>query len=274
MTSDNPQENCNPPSGQRQSNEHADSTEKKIASRVTELESPIARNKCHEPCKAKKHWLDYATFAVEILGLVGLAVYAFLTYGIWCANKKSADAAKTAAEAAVLQVGIAGRSLDATVTQFKLDQRAWVAVTSVEGTPEIGQFWTIKASARNTGKTFAEEFRGTLNAEPLKTGKLPNFAEKERVSSQKRVATLGVIPPDGILVQGTDPKTPLSKPEMEMFTSGQFSEFVYGMLTYKDVFGCSHWTKYCYQFTKTENSNNPQWILCSQYNEADTGTCH
>lgn len=167
---------------------------------------------------------------MEGFGLFVLVVYTIATILIWCANKRAADAAKTAADAAVSQVGIAGKSLDATVTQFKLDQRAWVAITSVEGTPEIGQFWTIKASAKNTGKTFAEEFRGTMNAEPLKIGKIPNFAEKERVSSQKRVATLGVIPPNGTLIQGTDPKTPLSKPEMDMFTSGQFSEFLYGVL--------------------------------------------
>jgi hypothetical protein len=50
--------------------------------------------------KPKKHWLDYATFGVEILGLAGLAIYACLTRGIYTETQKAANAAKNAADTA------------------------------------------------------------------------------------------------------------------------------------------------------------------------------
>jgi hypothetical protein len=78
-------------------------------------------------CKTEKNWWDKRKPFVEIGGVVLLAAYTCFTILMYFANKKAADAAKTAADAAVMRVGIAGRSLDATIQQFHLEQRAWLS---------------------------------------------------------------------------------------------------------------------------------------------------
>jgi hypothetical protein len=75
---------------------------------------------------ASRDSIDKITLCLEGFGLVVLCVYTVFTALMYCANRDAADAAKTAADAAVKQVVIAGKSLDATIAQFQLDQRAWI----------------------------------------------------------------------------------------------------------------------------------------------------
>jgi hypothetical protein len=52
------------------------------------------------PSENQKHWLDYVTFGLELLGLLVLGIYASYTIKIYCANKQAADAATSAADTA------------------------------------------------------------------------------------------------------------------------------------------------------------------------------
>jgi len=99
MTIDDSQKNSNSPTQCGKSNESPNRTEAEVPPRSTEPKPPVSKDECRKSCNTKKHWLDYATFVIEILGLFGLATYAVLTFGIWCANKTAAIAAKGANEA-------------------------------------------------------------------------------------------------------------------------------------------------------------------------------
>jgi hypothetical protein len=76
-------------------------------------DSPPAPPKEKYSRKKCRNCLDIARFVVEVFGLVGLIVYAVLTYFMYCENRDAADAAKSAAKTA-------GKQLDA----FKNTERA------------------------------------------------------------------------------------------------------------------------------------------------------
>jgi len=72
------------------------------------------------------------------------------------AQKEIAQNALTASQQSV------DKSLGATIDNFHLDQRAWVAAIDVRGIPELDKPWEIVVTGKNTGKTFARKFQTLL----------------------------------------------------------------------------------------------------------------
>jgi hypothetical protein len=247
MNSDDPQENSSPPTEQRQPDEHTDSAKTQITPRVTELESPIARNKCRESCKANKHWLDYATFVIEILGLLGLAIYAFLTYGIWCANKKIAKDTHQS-------VVNADRS-------FKVDERAWVApiITAIRSEPaKKGNGTIFVVPFSNTGKTFALHVHAWIN----RTAN-PNQVGDDR---NDPAAPWILLAPGGVGNTSTA-DFPIAPSDVQSIKNG-LRVYVYGTIWYRDIFRKDqrdHWTQFCIYPGPDLKSFGP----CDRHNEAD-----
>lgn len=137
MAADNPQENGDPVTGERQSDNDSSHTKPKVTAAGTEFKPPIPASQNHKTCKERKHWLDYATFGAEILGLLGLGIYAYLTYGIWCANK-------TATQQMTAQTTLLGKQLEATQG----------AVIKLERTPDLNGPG-ILIRIKNEGQTIA-----------------------------------------------------------------------------------------------------------------------
>ncbi len=80
--------------------EREDSQNKRVNAVPSESDSPPApANKKYSGKKCRK-CLDIARFVVETLALIGLVVYACLTYLMYCETKKAANAAKSAADTA------------------------------------------------------------------------------------------------------------------------------------------------------------------------------
>lgn len=103
----------------------------------------------------RKHWLDYATFGVEVLGFLGLAVYCVLNLGILRANR---DAVKTAQEANRL-------TIEAT--------RARLTVTSHGFANPIGEKGiTSVYLIQNVGKSTA--YYGLSEATPVIWNRFPD----------------------------------------------------------------------------------------------------
>ena len=51
--------------------------------------------------------------------------------------------------------------------------------------------------------------------------------------------------------------------------NGEYVVTVFGRIKYEDIFGCAHWTTFCFRYAK-ENS----WYAYSDYyNEADDNRC-
>jgi hypothetical protein len=93
-------DNQDSPSGESQSSDQPSKAETQAADIASKLEPPPSEPKHPETCDEKKHWLDYVTFGLELVGLIVLCTYAAYTIKIYYANQSSADAAKSAAETA------------------------------------------------------------------------------------------------------------------------------------------------------------------------------
>jgi len=195
VTSENPQENSSAPSEQRPTDEHSNRSQAEVFSRRTESEPPVAKHHYHKPCKAEKHWLDYATFVVEIFGLGGLGIYAALTYGIYCASHRAAQAAHdTLTEIQkqypeiVKSAGAARDSADTARQSLDSVERAYVVFDNIRfATVEetlSGQKNVLQFNARwqNSGNTPASPAIQKFSAESLDRDE-PNeeqFAGKEK----------------------------------------------------------------------------------------------
>jgi hypothetical protein len=139
--------------GQNQAAQQPEKPQAQIAHSRAELKPPPPKPECKHPCKEKKHWLDYVTFGLELLGLIVLCIYAAYTIKIYCANKKAADAAKSAADTAA--------------SQLELAERPWIdANISIDGPFEFnvnGANVHLKFTLRNTGHSPAQ----SINIYPL-----------------------------------------------------------------------------------------------------------
>jgi hypothetical protein len=111
MTSDSEPSRQNGPTinADQEAERQANSSDEQILSATAKPEMPPANCPCCGPHKGKKHWIDYATVILEIVGLVVLCVYAGYTIKIYCANKKAADAAKSAADTARQALEVSNR---------------------------------------------------------------------------------------------------------------------------------------------------------------------
>jgi hypothetical protein len=100
MSLENSEENPDSRGEQENPDDKQGKPEQQISAKSAEPGMPPSTTNGKESNRCKKHWIEYATFGVEVLGLIGLVIYALLTYGIYCASKNSADAAKSAANTA------------------------------------------------------------------------------------------------------------------------------------------------------------------------------
>lgn len=217
-------------------------------------------------------WVEGAQLAVNgvlaIVGIIALCIYGG-QLGVMHGQleeikkqypqlQKSADAARDGVNQA--QAG------------SRLDQRAWVSMVETAGKPEVNQPFIVTVRARNTGKTFAEDFSGTVIHDPL-MGKdtIPDFEKRERAAG-KNFDSIAILPPstDYIApISATKAGEKLSQTGMDLITSGQMVIYVYGRLDYKDVFDCPHWTTFCSKLS----SDLKQWTACKWHNAADKNTC-
>jgi len=156
-----------------------------------------------------------------------------------------------AADAATKQAIIAKSTFAATIEQFHLDQRAWVAVDEV--IPPIlkaTEPLNVIINFKNTGKTPAKNFLIYARGEFVDKGKKPKLPAE-------RLPGKGVIPPNGVFHTTLGD---LTKPQVDadvMFlSSGLRVIWLHGKVTYDDVFDRAHWTTYCYVFIPKERTKD------------------
>jgi hypothetical protein len=234
MTSDNSQENSDPPAEGRQSNEQADGTEQQVTPGVTELKLPIADQKCRKSCKAQKHWLDYATFVVQSLGLIGLAVYAFLTYGIYCANKKAAH--DSLVKGTRPWIGVDGDKIG--VSNPPLVSFKRVAPKTVDFKV------TIKYGLKNSGNSVARRVTRIFDFIPSTDEEVPNNWREMGCKLADQVSNSENVPADAIFPQAALPFTD-NVEAAPSFTPMIYKRFwLTGCIAYKDMNGTTiHHTK-------------------------------
>lgn len=210
---------------------------------------------------------------LSLLAIVFYATLVYLQYREMISATGAAQQAVTEARRNRLQ---ADKAFRATVEQFRLDQRAWVSAVGISPPPSIGQPFDVTIRVRNTGKTFAKVFSVVNQVEPVLRGKHPDFSgeigpEPKSISvlapnsDYVITAHVPITTPSGIVPTVTDDRLRDLKKELG---DGELRIVVHGRITYLDVFGCSHWTTYCFEL-------QPSWEYagCSTHSDSDDNQC-
>ena len=202
-----------------------------------------------------------AMFLVTALTLGALVVYADLVYLQYRQMIIATSAAQEAVVEARLNRSQADKAFNATVAQFRQDQRAWLGIANYKGKPTVNQPFDIEVEIRNTGKTPAWSVYVWSAAKPVPRGQFPDFKYKTMPIAQ------GVIEPNGssYLRYQTTKGQVLGKPAFDLLSSGKAWEWVYGQITYCDVFGYVHSRTFC----SYSDDDSGYFHQCGEYNEVD-----
>ena len=151
------------------------------------------------------------------------------------------------------------KSINLTRETSRLDQRAWVAVTLIEGSPVVGEPFSAKVVVKNTGKTFAKHLtrccRTIILAQktltiPIWHGFLIPWISKDgKKASSPRMSITSVVTLTSWLAKR------LRNRMWAQINNGDIVIVVFGKIVYRDVFDCEHWTTFCFRYEKT--AKNP-----------------
>lgn len=177
--------------------------------------------------------------------------------------------------------GVLGQSADsfnATVAQFRLEQRAWIGITDfhVVGNIEAGKPIKALAVLVNSGHTVARDVKVNIivhtNVGPL------DISAYAKNPDEKPAAPFGLN--RGIF--NLFPNQPMNLPgetgspnaeAVNAIRVGIRMLYAFGEVTYTDVFDVPHVTKFCGVYMPTPNvvliETNAHFSTCDTYNYAD-----
>ena len=166
------------------------------------------------------------------------------------------------------------------LTVMKNDERAWIRVGSpIENPPD--QFTVepdkpiiFPTTISNIGKTAARNVHGKVFIDLLQSGQEVSLGCVDSDTCPATELTTGIIFPTdfttGAVILVTPQRTirNATQAEAEAWKAGNNYIAVYGIVTYDDVFGVSHWTKFC--LWKGGNSKSTYMAQnCAKYSEVD-----
>ena len=174
---------------------------------------------------------------------------------------------------AVLTFVVIYRQLNDTKNTAHLDQRAWVGILGINGTPKLNEPFIVTVDAKNTGKTFAKNLRGHIYFQSINADEQPNFSQDDlrRASDTKSVS---LVTPNGDYQMQTDV---FAQPEMQTVTQARLDDWksgkriflAAGKIFYGDIFNCEHWTMFCFYLRRDFQG----YLNHQQHNEADNNLC-
>ena len=136
------------------------------------------------------------------------------------------------------------RQLKETQRTARLQQRAWVGVHNITGTGPIpNQPFSITIQIRNTGKTPARKVRTSIYFQDLNAGEIPDFSNDS--STPYGVKSLA---PDERDDRTIDVFTPVTQAQLDDWKFQKKVFWIAGKIFYQDIFGCEHWTTFCYEW--------------------------
>jgi hypothetical protein len=222
-------------------------TVEEVAANGSASQKPRDKNRNDREGIPQKWEIGIAAF-LAVVNALALIIYAFQLVEM----RKSTDAATRAAQSAE-------EATKAAKASTRLDQRAWVSAMEVVGTPTIGSPLEIQVNIQNFGKTFAYELKTVGAVYEQKRGILSSFgslgsdqppydAEIEKVGGTGD-GSRSLLPPTGsssISLRVPLRKEPVDEEYLSRIKAGTIKIYVFGKLTYRDVFGEPHWLTYCY----------------------------
>ena len=161
--------------------------------------------------------------------------------------------------------------------EMKLDRRAWVAVNAVKGMPEAGKPFIVTVVITNTGKTFAKNIDVVATESTVRNGELPDFANGIREAAKMRDPKLishFLLAPGAFTEQTLESRETksLSDNYITNLKNGNPRFFVYGQVTYTDIFNHPHWLTFCtYLNFNPSQPEGLQWSYVNYQKYNDTG---
>lgn len=171
-----------------------------------------------------------------------------------------------AVEAAQLATKVSATTLRATIDQFHLDQRAWVVVKDPVARIELDQPGEVSVSFTNTGKTPAKNLRLSCNH-------IIRLSEDVPVAKGIDLGPPGMLVPNGYAFCGPiqlrllPSGTKVTPPHLETVKRKEAFIFLYGSVTYEDVFSGHHWMTFCFVL----NPDASSWHTCNGHNDTGDG---
>jgi hypothetical protein len=218
------------------------------AAKKTNIPASKGDDACTEQAK-REQWRFRIEAAATIIGVIVAVIYG-------CQLYEMRKATKIAAENYLLQT-----------KALHIDQRAWVAPDIFDGSPKLNEKYIVRVVLKNTGKTFAYDCRTVIDVRTKKAVEPdPDF---ERLLQQKRETPGGLLAPNQIRPCPIlmDPGKTVSQDVLDMMNNQDWIVLVFGKITYRDVFGCSHWTTFCTRVHKDGFEAH------DAYNDADRNVC-
>jgi hypothetical protein len=218
------------------------------------------------------------------------------------ARRDSAEAGVAAARQlriAQQQADAAQQQVAAVTRQMRVDQRPWIkfelggpqnpAQPSQHAMPTffVGQPATVPVNVTNTGKTTAEGIRGSLLVQIVPDGEQPIFPRRLALALPGEPEPRGTnAPPESWFISVLYPSDNTVFYFSRMKADGEFdtitlnevnelnadTAYIYlvGQVWYEDVFGTTHWTKFCEStdHRKPTSKDSPVW-RCAKYGAVD-----
>lgn len=158
-------------------------------------------------------------------------------------------------------------SIEATKEAMRLDQRAWLGASDY--TYSIAESGPIDSSASvtNTGKTPALNILCKTSG----TTKVKGYVLRDSdivYPSEMPIVKEGTLFPNQhfpLKANATAMNSEKQKIWFDNVQSGDWIQYFFGEVRYKDAFGRDHWTHFCTQFVPGTKSGTP----CPIYNETD-----
>lgn len=170
-------------------------------------------------------------------------------------QRETLTQARDAMEASAMQ---SVASMEASVRNSRVDQRAWVGIKGINLDIQRDKNTPVEITFVNSGKTPARDVRFVLLLETLPKGQEPQFNYTEAMAENR-----GVLFPNAEM-QGAEPIL-FSNQEIDEIKIGSSVFFISGTAWYRDIFDVEHKTLFC----AVINSKNSSLEFCRTHNEAD-----
>jgi hypothetical protein len=178
-------------------------------------------------------------------------------------DQKIADNSQKALDASNIQSKAA---LDASIAASRNDQRAWVAQIGMgSDAPEVGKVMKGFVTWNNSGKTFAKQVKPLVHF-GFVPAPIPDDTTLTRYAgfSILPVGSIGVLAPNGQYKTPLETKAPIDETDKDRI-SGTWYTYIWGEMTYEDIFGHAHNTIFC----SSRQGIAGEFIQCPFHNDAN-----